>query len=69
MEKLNGARLGSLTNLSDLSVSLEHPPRSETQFKIQHINHEMNKSVIIHMILFKTARGYRLLNHLSESEK
>ena len=43
---------------------------SETQFKIQHINGEMKKSVITH--IFETTRGYQLapvLNHLSEREK
>ena len=29
---------------------------SETQFKIQHINHEMKKSVITH--IFETIHGY-----------
>ena len=29
---------------------------SETQFKIQHLNHEMKSSVITH--IFETARGY-----------
>ena len=29
---------------------------SETQFKIEHINHEMKKSVTTH--IFETTRGY-----------
>ena len=42
------------------------------QFKIQHINHEMNKSIITH--IFETTCGYHeagppVLNHLSECEK
>ena len=38
---------------------------SETQFKIQHSNHEMKTSVITH--IFETTRGYHelapVLNH------
>jgi len=43
MEK-NGARLSVRTSVA------------ETQFKIQHINHEMKTSVITH--IFETTRGY-----------
>ena len=40
-------------NEPDLSVRTSV---AETQFKIQHINHEMIKSVITH--IFETTRGY-----------
>ena len=52
MEKMEP---GSANNEPDL-VSVRTSQCSETQFKIQHINHEMKKSVITH--IFETIRGY-----------
>ena len=45
---------------------------SKTQFKIQHINHEMKTSVITHIFeteLVATTKLAHVLNHLSEREK
>ena len=47
-EKWSQARITNLTSHSEQC--------SETQFKIQHINREMKKSVITH--IFETTRGY-----------
>ncbi len=61
MEKWSQARITNLTSLSQNICS-------ETQFKIQHINHEMKKKCYVKQLV-ATTKLAPVLNHSSEREK